>query len=83
MGALVGGVVIDTIVDAHHTFEYLKYAATRSLLTASGGEKANNQCLLPVSGIVLSVLGGGSNSLCIELTQETYDHAWLCSPSPD
>ena len=83
-GALAGGVIIDTIiVDAHHTVEYLKYAATRSLLMASGGEKANDQRLSPVSGIVLSVLGGGSNSLCTELTQETYDHAWSCLPLPD
>ena len=53
------------------------------LLTASGGEKANNQCLLLVSGIMLSVLGRGSNSLCTELAQETYDHAWSCLLSPD
>lgn len=53
-GTLTTGIVVDIVVDAHHAVEYLKYAATWSLLTASGSEKANGQCLSAVSGIMLS-----------------------------
>lgn len=41
--------VPDIIVDAHHIVEYLKYAATRSLLTKSGREMDGNQRLSSVS----------------------------------
>ncbi|KAH8995285.1 hypothetical protein EDB86DRAFT_3077787 [Lactarius hatsudake] len=43
--ALAAGIVLDIVVDAHHTIEYLKYAATQSLLTTSGCEQANDQWL--------------------------------------
>ncbi|KAH8997105.1 hypothetical protein EDB86DRAFT_2803614, partial [Lactarius hatsudake] len=46
-GALAAGIVLDIVVDAHHTIEYLKYAVTRSLLTTSGCEQANDQRLSP------------------------------------
>ncbi|KAH9023664.1 hypothetical protein EDB85DRAFT_306089 [Lactarius pseudohatsudake] len=48
-GALAAGTVLDIVVDANHTIEYLKYAATRSLLTTSGCEQANDQRLSPSS----------------------------------
>ena len=49
-GALATGVIVDIIVDANHAVEYLKYAATRSLLTTSGHEQqTNDQRLSPVS----------------------------------
>ena len=37
------------IVDANHTMEYLKYAATRRLLTSAGREQNGNDRLSPVS----------------------------------
>jgi hypothetical protein len=37
------------IVDANHTMEYLKYAATRRLLTSAGHEQNGNDRLSPVS----------------------------------
>ena len=37
--AITAGTIPDHIVDANHTMEYLKYAATRKLLTTRGRPK--------------------------------------------
>jgi hypothetical protein len=46
--ALADGLVPDAIVDAHHTIEYLKYAATRNLLTTKGNSKDSQERLSAV-----------------------------------
>lgn len=47
--AIASGEVPDMVIDAHHTIVYLKYSATRALLTRKGVEVTTN-----------SRLGGGS-----------------------
>jgi hypothetical protein len=43
VGALASGTVPDVIVDADHSIVYLKFAATRNLLSSSGNEQQGNQ----------------------------------------
>jgi hypothetical protein len=50
VGALASGTVPDLIVDVDHTIAYLKFAATRNLLSSNGNEQQGNQRLSPVSG---------------------------------
>jgi hypothetical protein len=50
VGALASGTVPDVIVDADHTIAYLKFAATRNLLSSNGNEQLGNQRLSPVGG---------------------------------
>lgn len=47
-GAMVSGVIPDIIVDANHTIEYLKYAATRNLFTSKGNPKDGHKRLSSV-----------------------------------
>ncbi|KAH9037627.1 hypothetical protein EDB85DRAFT_587592 [Lactarius pseudohatsudake] len=62
-GALRAGVVPDAVVDANHTIHYLKYAATRCLLTKRGKEKETDERLsavcersCPFACLILSAL---------------------------
>jgi hypothetical protein len=45
LGALRDELVPDDIIDANHIIHYLKYAATRRLLTKRGEEKETDDCL--------------------------------------
>ena len=45
---LGSGQLHDLIVDANHTIEYLKYAATRELFNTRGQKKATTDCLSAV-----------------------------------
>ncbi|KAN0126223.1 hypothetical protein V8E53_015268 [Lactarius tabidus] len=44
-GAIAAGIIPDIIVDANHSMAYLKYAATRQLLTTMGQDQDNRQQL--------------------------------------
>lgn len=48
-GAIAAGIIPDVIVDANHSMAYLKYAATRRLLTTTGQDQDNSQRLSSVS----------------------------------
>jgi len=43
------GIIPDVVVDANHSMAYLKYAATRRLLTTTGQDQDNSQWLSYVS----------------------------------
>lgn len=47
-GAIMAGTVPDGIIDAQHTMEYLKYSATRALLTRKGSESSGGRQLTAV-----------------------------------
>src|SRR6266702_5591574 len=47
--AIAAGVIPNVIVDANHSMAYLKYAATRQLLTTTGQDQDNSQRLSSVS----------------------------------
>ncbi|KAF8467011.1 hypothetical protein DFH94DRAFT_616994, partial [Russula ochroleuca] len=49
VSALASGTVPDIIVDADHTIVYLKFAATRNLLTTNGTEQQGKQQFCPLS----------------------------------
>lgn len=46
--ALLSGTITDEVIDANHIIEYLKFAATRNLLTSRGHERETAQRLSPV-----------------------------------
>ncbi|KAH8981783.1 hypothetical protein EDB86DRAFT_2769787, partial [Lactarius hatsudake] len=52
--AITAGVIPDVIVDADHSMAYLKYAATRRLLTTTGQDQHNSQRLSSVSDFDVS-----------------------------
>ncbi|KAN0139095.1 hypothetical protein V8E53_003097, partial [Lactarius tabidus] len=57
-GAIAVGIIPDIIVDANHSMAYLKYAATRQLLTTTGQDQDNRQQLSSASlKKVMTMLG--------------------------
>jgi hypothetical protein len=85
---LASGTVPDIIVDADHTIAYLKFAATRNLLSTNGSEQQGNQRLSPVSGDYIhpSLRAGMLTraEMCSRagFPEEDHDHAGPCPPPP-
>jgi len=75
---IAAGTISDHIVGANHTMEYLKYPATRSLLTTQGHPKEGPAWLSLVRGFPLYSGIAHWHICAIVIIKKEHDHAWLC-----